>query len=220
MYGCMERVLVYLARTSHFAIVYSGKGEDARKLKVRADSDWSVDRSTTGYYISLAGATIAHGSKRQHCVAMSSTEAEMMALADAAMELMYVTQVLTLIGFEFEEIDLDVSKPETHELFHKVWADVPHHDPIEVETDNKGAHDLCHRHTTGPSSRHVQRKVNKMRELQHDGSVRVGLIPTDKNASDLFTKVLGNQKFAEFRATIYNLAAMPKTDEPRNESES
>lgn len=48
-----------------------------------------------------------------------------------------------------------------------------------------------------------------MRELNHDGKVRVSLIPTDANAADLFTKALGNVKFAEHRATVYNLSARP-----------
>ena len=47
----------------------------------------------------------------------------------------------------------------------------------------------------------------KMRELQHQGKVRVGLIPTAQNAADLFTKPLPNKVFAEHRATVYNFAA-------------
>ena len=40
MHRCMLRVLVYLGRTAHFEIVYTGIGEGARKLFGRADSDW------------------------------------------------------------------------------------------------------------------------------------------------------------------------------------
>ena len=55
----------------------------------------------------------------------------------------------------------------------------------------------------------------KMRELQHQGKVRVGLIPTALNAADLFTKPLPNKVFAEHRATVYNFAA--QRDLPRVE---
>lgn len=40
------------------------------------------------------------------------------------------------------------------------------------------AHDLCHRTTAGNNSRHVDRKVYKMRELQHAGVVKTVLVPT------------------------------------------
>ena len=64
-----------------------------------------------------------------------------------------------------------------------------------------------------------------MKELQHAGKVRVVLIPTDDNVADLFTKVLGNAKFAEHRAAVYNMAARSSGGEAStalgaNESES
>ena len=71
------------------------------------------------------------------------------------------------------------------------------------------------RSSTGANSRHVERKVFKMRELQHQGKVRVGLIPTALNAADLFTKPLPNKVFADHRATVNNFAAqrdLPKVN--------
>ena len=89
----------------------------------------------------LAGASISRShdvSRRQHCVTMSSTEAELVALADCAIELLYVMRVLEFIGYEIEG-------------------------SIEVYTDNKGAHDLCHRYSAAQHSRHIDRKLFKMR---------------------------------------------------------
>ena len=45
--------------------------------------------------------------------------------------------------------------------------------------DNKGAYDLCHRTTTGKNSRHVERKVWKMRELHALDVVKLVLVPTE-----------------------------------------
>ena len=42
---------------------------------------------------------------------------------------------------------------------------------MEVETDNKGAYDLCHRYTSAQHSRHIERKLYKMRELRGAGKV-------------------------------------------------
>jgi len=144
-----------------------------------------------------------------------------MALADSALELLYVMAVLTHIGFDFTEIEIDMSDShaEAHEMYHDAatkmsaaLSEMPmgiisHDGPVEVFTDNSGAKDLCLRSTVGANSRHVERKVFKMRELHHEGKVRVGLVPTAENAADIFTKPLPNKIFAKHRATIYNFAA-------------
>ena len=122
------------------------------------------------------------------------------------------------IGFEFQDVSVDVSDKheEAHRMYHEAYeahvGDI-FHGPVEVETDNSGARDLCRRTTVGGNSKHVERKVFKMRELQHDGKVRVGLVPTADNAADIFTKPLPNKVFAQHRATIYNFAA--QRDLPR-----
>ena len=79
-------------------------------------------------------------------------------------------------------------------------------------TDNKGAYDLCHRTTVRPNSRHVERKVFRMRELNHEGKVRVTLVPTADNYSDLLTKALPTDVFHKHRSSIFNLAAWPREE--------
>jgi hypothetical protein len=98
-------------------------------LRCYADSNWTETRSTTGFVIVLAGGSVLHASKRQHCITMSSTEAELVALCDCAIELIYVKELVGFLGH-----DLDGA--------------------IEVFTDNKGAYDLCHRFTSAQHSRH------------------------------------------------------------------
>eukprot|EP00966_Prymnesium_polylepis_P138711 3205419-Prymnesium_polylepis.1 len=87
LYVHLVRVLVYLIRTKNLGITYSAHAPHAYKLRARADSNWSEIRSTTGFVIFLAGATINNGSRRQHCISMSSCEAELIALAETAIEL-------------------------------------------------------------------------------------------------------------------------------------
>ena len=79
-----------------------------------------------------------------------------------------------------------------------------HEGPVEVSTDNKGAYDLCHRFTSAANSRHVDRKLFKMRELRGAGTVVVKHVPTEFNPADLFTKVLGRQEFEKHRRTVLN----------------
>ena len=182
MYYCLVRVLVYLVRTKSIGTTFSSNTPTARMLRARADSNWSEKRSTTGFVIFLADAAINAHSRRQHCITMSSCESELVALADTAIELLHVAPTLEHIG-------------------HRIDG------PISAATDNKGAFDLCHRFTSAQNSRHVDRKLFKMRELRGAGIVTVELIPTADNPADLFTKILSRQVFEKHRRTVLNLAA-------------
>ena len=184
LYRCLVRVLVYLGRTPSLGMTYS-KNSEKPELHAYADSDWSTTRSTTGFVIFLAGAAICVASRRQHCITMSSTEAELVALADLAIELLYIKELVTFMGY-------------------KVESEIP------VYTDNKGAYDLCHRYTSAQHSRHVDRKVFKMRELRGAGVVTVDHVPTDKNPADIFTKILKRQPFEQHRKTVMNNACEPR----------
>ncbi len=111
----------------------------------------------------------------------------MMALAELALELLYVRDVLGHIGFEGGSAPEAVtSDPEARRLLiHAVGELV--HGPIEVGVDNKGAYDLYHRTTTGKNSRHVERKVWKMRELHALDVVKLVLVPTEDMCADMLT---------------------------------
>ena len=110
---------------------------------------------------------------------MSSTEAELVALAECAIELVHVIGLVRFLGLKIDG-------------------------PVEVETDNKGAFDLCHRYTSAQHSRHIDRKLFKMREMRGAGEVEVRYLATDENTSDIMTKVLTTQPFKKHRKTMLN----------------
>ena len=70
-----------------------------------------------------------------------------------------------------------------------------------VETDNKGAHDLCHRFSSAQHTRHIDRKLFKLREMRGAGLVTVKYLGTEENTADLFTKILDRQPFEKHRKT-------------------
>ena len=80
-------------------------------------------------------------------------------------------------------------------------------DAIEASTDSKAAYDLCHRYTSAQNSRHVDRKMFKMRELRGAGRVIVRHVPDENNPADLFTKILTRQPFEKHRKYVLNTAA-------------
>ena len=216
MYNYALRTLVYLGRTADYAIHYSKDTIDADKLVISCDSDWSNRRSTGGYSCKVAGGTVKHRSRRQACIAMSSTESELMELGNAALDVLPLVDVMQHCGIEFEHstpVTFILSKPHSHKLCHQALAafdkgvDEKLHSPVEVKTDNKGAYDLCHREGPGTNTRHVERKYFKMRELRGSGLVRVSLVPTETNEADIFTKPLDRIPFERCRDAIMNRVA-------------
>lgn len=126
---------------------------------------------------------------------MSSCEAELIALADCAIELLYVSKVAEFIGLEMDG-------------------------PVEVYTDNKGARDLCHRFSAAQNSRHIDRKMYKMRELRGAGVVDVSHIAGTENPADMFTKVLPPQVFHKHRKVVMNLHGAEGVVAPRTRGSS
>ena len=80
-------------------------------------------------------------------------------------------------------------------------------DEVCVETDNKGAHDLCHRFSSAQHTRHIDRKLFKLREMRGAGLVTVKYLGTEENTADIFTKILDRHPFEKHRKTVLNAAA-------------
>ena len=59
-------------------------------------------------------------------------------------------------------------------------------------------------YTTATHSRHIDRKLFKMRELRGAGRVTVKHIPGEENPADLFTKILSRQPFEKHRKFVLN----------------
>lgn len=82
------RCLRYLEGTKDYGLCYHSEGS----LQVFCDADWGsdeVDRKfITGYLIILAGAPISWKGKKQSSIALSTAEAEYMALAETVNELL------------------------------------------------------------------------------------------------------------------------------------
>ena len=128
-----------------------------------------------------------------------------MGLAELALEMLYVRDVLAHIGFVFSPDDQSVATkdPEAHRLVHAVRDFV--HGPIEVGVDNSGAFNLVHRTTVGKNSKHVERRCYKMRELYHSGIVKLVLVPTAEMHADMLTKALDTATFQKHRRRCMNL---------------
>ena len=92
----MKRIMRYLKGTMNYGLCYDkGKPGDCVGF---SDSDWAGDindrRSTSGYVFQICGTAVSWRSKKQSCVALSTAEAEYMALASAAQEAVWMRQLI------------------------------------------------------------------------------------------------------------------------------
>ena len=92
MEKCLDRVILYLAQHRDLALVFDGTHDSP--LHAYSDSDWAVGHSTTGWAVMFGNAAVGYGSKRQQSIALSSTEAEIMAASRTALEVMFFRGVL------------------------------------------------------------------------------------------------------------------------------
>lgn len=130
-----KRVLRYLAKTRDLGLLYS-KSDDPAAMFV--DADWGnciVDRkSYTGYAFIMSGAAVSWESRKQPTVALSSTEAEYMALSDATKEALYMKRLLGDFGKKLGAVPLrndniGAQKLVSNPMFHSrtKHIDIRHH---------------------------------------------------------------------------------------------
>ena len=90
----VKRIVRYLNGTPGFGLLYLANDNIAGF----SDRDWAGDhddqKSNSGFVFMMSGATISWNSKRKTCVALSTAEAEYIALAKAAQESIWLQQLL------------------------------------------------------------------------------------------------------------------------------
>ena len=103
----MNRIMRYLKGTTNLDLLYSK--QESSKCVGYFDSDWGGDlddrKSTSGYFFQIGGGPVSWRSKTQTCVALSTAEAEYMALASAEQEAVWMRLLTSeLCGSSMEEI--------------------------------------------------------------------------------------------------------------------
>lgn len=93
----VKRILRYLKLkgTSNLDLLYQSRSKDCDGF---SDADWGGDvndhKSTSGYMFCIGGGAVTWKSKKQTCVALSTVEAEYIALENAAQEAVWMRRLL------------------------------------------------------------------------------------------------------------------------------
>lgn len=160
-----KRVLRYLKGTSNHGILYEHKGT---YLYGVVDADWAgneVDRrSYSGYAFIFAGSAISWEARKQTTVALSSTEAEYMALSEATKEALY------LKGF-LEKLNIKCNS-------------------VTMYNDNQGTIKLVENNYFHSRTKHIDVRHHFVREANEQKLINIKYLPTDQMPADVLTKGL------------------------------
>lgn len=150
------------------------KGEVRGNLvKGYVDSDFAKDKdkgiSVTGYAFFVLGNLVSWKSQLQRVVALSTTEAEFIALTEGAKESIWLKGFVTDLGIVLDE--------------------------TEVYCDNSGAVQLSKNSMFHERTKHINVKLYFIRDLVNSGEVKVNWTDTAANPADMLTKSLPGSKF-------------------------
>ena len=137
------------------------------------DSDYvgNIDdrRSTTGYEFTLSEGPIYWRSTLQSLVAMSTTEVEYMAVAEATKEALWLKGLVKELGLNQRGVQLHCDSQSAIYL---------------------AKHQIYHART-----KHIDVRFHKIRELIVTGEIILEKIDTSENAADMLTKPIPTNKF-------------------------
>ena len=174
----LDYVFSYLAENRGIGIRFTP--EDG-VLRGTADASWEVRASTSGWIVYWHGAPLCWGSRKQKSIALSSCESEIVALSDAAKEVIYLRKFVR---------GLVPSLPEG---------------PTVLSTDNKAARDLSYNPEHHDRSKHIARRHFFIRDMVEAQEIVVPLVSTEDNDADFFTKPLPPKRFKMLRRKVMNL---------------
>ena len=180
LYDEALRVVAYLGRHADVGLTYTREYAD---LKGYADASWETRYSTSGWVVLWQSAAVHWGSRRQHSVALSSCEAEIIALSEAAKDMIYLRKFL---------YGLDPSHIQ---------------EPSPLNTDSQSARDVSYNPEHHGRMKHVHRRHFFVRDLVERFEIVVPFVRTHENIADFFTKTFSAAPFFQMRAVIMNEAA-------------
>lgn len=163
-----KRVLRYVKQTSNLGLVYT-KGNF--EINGYADADWGSDvtdrKSYTGYVFMMCNGAISWKSQKQKTVAMSSAEAEYMAISETAKEAIHIKNFL-------KELKLKID--------------------IKMFNDNQSANLLTRDAVFHARSKHIDLRYHFVRDVIKNNEFSLEYLPTEKMIADVLTKPLCKPK--------------------------
>lgn len=166
LWKALKRILRYIKGSINLKLIYCSR-ED-RPLLGYTDADWAGNtedrKSTSGYIMQVYGCTVSWSSSKQQCVALSSTEAEYIALGRGVAEVCWIKNLLQELGIECQQV------------------------PVFV--DNQSAIQIAKNPEHHKRLKHIDIKYHFVRDKVCLNIVMLFYVPTNEQVADMCTKGL------------------------------
>ncbi|GJY47460.1 retrovirus-related pol polyprotein from transposon TNT 1-94 [Tanacetum coccineum] len=166
----VKRIFKYLRGTVNRGLWYPKDSSIALTAYADADHAGCQDtrRSTSGSMQLLGDRLVSWSSKRQKSAAISSTEAEYIALSGCCAQVLWMRSQLTDYGLGFNK--------------------------IPMYCDNKSAIALCCNNVQHSRSKHIDIRFHFIKEQVENGVVELYFVNTEYQLADIFTKPLCRER--------------------------
>ncbi|KAL6195864.1 hypothetical protein ACLB2K_031481 [Fragaria x ananassa] len=158
-------ILKYLRGTSKLCLSFGGSGSI---LEGFTDADLAGDldniKSTSGYLFTFCEGAVSWQSKLQKCVALSTTEAEYIEANEAGKKMLWLQRFIRELGVKQER--------------------------YVVHCDSQSAIHLSKNSVYHPRTKHIDLRYHWIRDVVSKKLLRLKKIHTDKNTSNMLTKVV------------------------------
>ena len=179
--ACMRSLIRWLKHGDHLHRVQRFPAEtpprisSSDELLCWCDASWNVP-SVSGGVVSYRGCTLKYFSRKQECPALSSTEAELMALVESCKEMLSLGMLLYSleVGLKFDQEGFVLTTTHPYKM--------------SCVTDNQAAESISKMHGLLRRVKHVELRFQFLQRLVHQGRVKVTWEQGIDNPADALTK--------------------------------
>lgn len=178
-----KRVYRYLKATKHYALTIQKSADIS--LYAYTDADWSPNhhncKSTSGYFVFMGPNPISWCSRQQSVIALSTMEAEFVALCELAKECAWLTNVMCGI-------------------------DVRIRLPIPIYIDNTAAISFASSTAFERKSRHINMRYQFVKQMVNEHILNLIYVPSADNVADILTKCVNGVLMRKHIESILTVA--------------
>jgi len=190
-------ILKYLKGTKSMGILYKPDTEEVSETLIGfSDSDHGSDKrtrkSTSGCLFTYNGAPVIWRSKKQTCVALSSAEAEFVALGDCGREAKWILKLYEELGIKLRNVE----------------------NPMTIYTDSTAAKGMSQNPEQHQKTKHIDIRFQFIRQMVERRAVRTDHIPETCNPADILTKAITENFFLKKRK-LMGMTQPPRVAEKR-----
>ena len=188
----VKRICRYLKRTKDRGLIM--RPDKTKGLECFVDADWAGNwtpqtshdplsaTSRTGFVITFAGCPIVWGSRMQSLIALSTTEAEYIALSTALREVLAIMNLVNELKLRGIDIPIDTPKVRC-----RVWE------------DNAACLELANNPKSRPRTKHLSVRLHHFRSYVKSKLISIRHVSTKEQIADIFTKPLPRDQFIYLR---------------------